>query len=424
MQTIRGKELFRDVKDGGSVLPTGDSLKQQSQVEISKSSQEPALMSPPPVPGPRVRPVSFASRKNNRLSISFPVQASEIAASASQTPITSSPSTRASSPKLDISSNISFEDAGGFMVALAAQERRVLELKEELSRAELELRKLKHQWAIHEKNKKRAEINHIQRLEPLQSTSASSPIYNNDEESTIKRSLELDRRKALLAGVNRDSRRKVITGGHTRTLSLLSPDRSTYGQYPNILSSTETTSESQTGETSIPRSLTMPDTSQGLTKINSTRARHSYQGVAANSAKQIAEGVKAGLWTFLEDLRQATVGEEALQESASAFDASRIPRGISKRTSKGSLKGGEPVRSPREKSTSSARTTILKSESERAIPAPSSASASQAKVPETPSSVDDDWLNWDSPSSKSASPRWSNSTSLSSDDASQSDKLG
>jgi hypothetical protein len=53
----------------------------------------------------------------------------------------------------------------------------------------------------------------------------------------------------------------------------------------------------------------MPDTSQGITKINTNRARH-YQGRVTHNAKLTAEDVKAGLWTFLEDLRQATVGEE------------------------------------------------------------------------------------------------------------------
>ena len=42
-----------------------------------------------------------------------------------------------------------------FLTAIAAQERRVLELKEDLVRAEADLRKLKVQWAQHEAQKKR-----------------------------------------------------------------------------------------------------------------------------------------------------------------------------------------------------------------------------------------------------------------------------
>jgi septal ring factor EnvC (AmiA/AmiB activator) len=59
-------------------------------------------------------------------------------------------------------------DSNGFLVALAGQERRVLELKEELQKAEDELKRLKKQWAHHEAHKKKAEIRHVEQLQPLQ----------------------------------------------------------------------------------------------------------------------------------------------------------------------------------------------------------------------------------------------------------------
>ena len=56
-------------------------------------------------------------------------------------------------------------DSNTFLTALASQERRVLELKEELQKAETDLEKLKRQWTTHEAAKKR---NELRQIEPLQ----------------------------------------------------------------------------------------------------------------------------------------------------------------------------------------------------------------------------------------------------------------
>lgn len=62
-----------------------------------------------------------------------------------------------------------FHDSNTFLTALASQERRVLELKEELHKAETELEKLKRQWTTHEAARKR---NELRQLEPLQYVSS------------------------------------------------------------------------------------------------------------------------------------------------------------------------------------------------------------------------------------------------------------
>lgn len=403
--------------------------------EATSAPGEESSMLPPPVPEPRSRPLSLASKKNNRLSISFPVQPSETIPPGRQTP------TQNSAFPSPITANQSTlpspQDSAGFMVALAGQERKVFELREELNRAEAELKKLKTQWAIHEADKKRAEIRLVRRLEPMQLEETiqgqATPLGDED---IARRSAELDRRKAILAAnVTKVSRRKIITGGHTRALSLLSPDRSPNGQYPSFetVERTRDNIEVGPGLPGIPRKMTMPDTSQGLSRVTSDRARHSYQGSTTIGVKQIAEDLKAGLWTFMEDLRQATVGEEALERSPIGGESSRFADGAA--ASNGGLKKAShgPIT---KKSTSRDRGTASTSKAVPVSKAKNTVIQTQPQTqpvhPSTPppnktismstSTVDDDWSNWDSPSSKEASPRWSNSTMPSSDDASEAGK--
>lgn len=403
--------------------------------EARSSAQEMSLMSPPPIPEPRrARPLSLVS-KSNRLSISFPVQPSGTMSPGRQTPTGRHTPTQSltipSSATANQTSVPSPQDSAGFMVALAAQERKVFELREELNRAEAELKNLKSHWAIHEANKKRADIKQVQRLESMQFADANQwNVTGLGDEDVARRSAELDRRKAILAaGITKDSRRKIITGGHTRALSLLSPDRSPHG--PSFDSIGERQRDSLDSIRGIPRKMTMPDTRQGLTRISSDRARHSYQGGATVGVKQIAEDLKAGLWTFMEDLRQATVGEEAMQRPSIGVDANRATDGLGNITSNGSARNVEQSRnrSPMtRKSTSKDRGTgqttetilIANRPAPQTKPALPSTPPSKNTITVPTTTVDDDWSNWDSPSSsKGASPRWSNSTTLSSDDASE-----
>ena len=258
-------------------------------------NREHFAMHPPP---PRstikhTRALSYAPRRPNRLSISFPVAPSNSNSDTTRpTPTSSIASSFPASPA-DSTPALSPNDASGFLVALAGQERRILELKEELQKAESDLAKLKLQWASHERLKKRAEIRHVEKLQPLPTVVTDERQSSEELGGSTRQSVELDRRKALLSNIAKEPRRKVITGGHTRTLSLLSPDRSNF-THPYV-----PRRESESKE--IPRSATMPYTNQGMTKISTSRARHSYQGGVTHNAKQIAEDVKAGLWTFLEE---------------------------------------------------------------------------------------------------------------------------
>jgi hypothetical protein len=397
-------------------------------------------MFPPPKPSRgHTRPLSFAARSGNRLSLSFPIQlpGRERGGSTGQTPTSSTSTTSQQFPSAEAATIPSPKDSAGFMEALAAQERRVLELKEELNRAEGDLKKLKRQWALHEGSKKRAEIKHTEQLRPIQIAPTGINLGSSETEEAvaIRRSTEMDRRKALLATVAKDSRRKIITGGHTRTLSLLSPDRSSYDGYASPASALNSDTESLYSNPAMPRSTTMPDTSQNITRVNSDRIRHSYHDSATNGVKQIAEDLKAGLWTFMEDLRQATVGEEAIKDPAAQSSSDSMSgKSLSHKRSKGSLVGGElesnrsHLRSKSASSRSRSRDNSTRAKNQD-IGNTSKLKAAKSKT-QTPQSAklavatsgpaeldDDDWANWDSPISKSASPRWSNSTTLSQDTA-------
>lgn len=384
-------------------------------------------------PRPNVRPdraLSYTSRRPNRLSLTFPVASSNAPESARATPTSSNTPSFPGTPA-DPSVILSPNDPNGFLVALASQERRVFELKEELDKAETELKQLKKQWALHEATKKRAEIRHNEKLQPVHTERGS---VDETLPTSPKQSIDMDRRKAFLANLphlpkdQKNPRRKIIRGGHTRALSLLSPERLTHNPALNETNGT-------TSNEGVSRSTTMPDTSIEISKVNTNRVtRHSYQGGlgVTHGVKQITEDVKAGLWTFLEDLRQATVGDEAVNGTSnkrSSLDVTQ--RSLHKRISKGSLRGRRG-KSPRP-DLSSQRTwdsltgdnpalldlggALWQDPIQDILAAPIKPTNVQKKRTRpisfpTPTIDDEDWSNWDSPTPKSPM-RWSGSSTLS-----------
>ena len=390
-------------------------------------------MDPPPRPAAvkHSRTLSYTPRRPNRLSLSFPVAPSTTGSESARPTPTSSNAPSLPATPADTVPTPPPNDPNSFLVALAGQERRVLELKEELQKAEADLKALKKQWAFHEAHKKRAEIRHSEPLQPLHTVVTEGDSSN--EEGATRQSVEMDRRKALLSTIHKESRRKVLTGGHTRTLSLLSPDRSNYAQpfpFPPVQ---ESGSESDASN-NIPRSTTMPDTSQGITKVSSNRARHSYQGGLTDNVKHVTEGMKAGLWTFLEDLRQATVGDEAVNGTTNRASLDAANKGLNRKRSKSSLLSSERGKrgtSPRPADASprtwdsltgsnpalldAAGTMWEEMDQSRAgskslTPLKQKPAAKKLSTAPLVDDLDDDWSNWDSPTPKS--PRWSGSTEL------------
>ena len=275
-----------------------------------------------------------SAARSNRFSTSFPVQPS-----GSMSPARSSHSPVREAPAVvpESLAALTGPTDTNFLTAIAAQERRVLELKEELSRAEADLDKLKRQWTQHEAQKKRDDARSVTKLQPLQTSLSQAEGEEDSDGSNAWMQREMERRKALLSG-NKSSSRTVFSGSrHTRTLSLLSPaargpqPRSSV-EWPSgrplrkeslseaARQSQESTHQLQEPEPAQPkpkpisRAATTPDLTIDGAKTVDPLSDLVEAGV--DTGKKVATGLRDGLWTFWEDLRQAAVGDDVIHETS------------------------------------------------------------------------------------------------------------
>lgn len=338
-----------------------------------------------------------AARHAKRLTLNFPINippnAFESGAStpASMTPITR-PSALQSPAALPLDPPLQFtddqDDGSGLLTAIASQERRVLELREELSRAETQLDSLKKQWAVSEKTKKRTEINQrAEPLIPLRSPDRPGPAVDENtrhyRDSSVgssespssaahhpRFSRELERRQSMRAAAAKGTTvstngRRVFQGSHTRALSLLSPA-------PGTSTFKQEVEESVARVGRPPRSATLPsverspmavanleETDDQLAQWRKTMPPPSREALV-RTGKQMASDLREGLWTFLEDIRQATVGEEgisATESRAMAPPRARDSSSTSRSRDRLSVQGSKASRSPSSSSSSGAKTS-------------------------------------------------------------------
>ena len=347
-----------------------------------------------------------------------------------------------------------------FLTALAAQERKVLELREELQKAEGELEGLKKQWAMHESQKKRESLVRVEQMRPVSMAGRSSEEANrvaSPEKASVSESMgpprssvDVERRKAMHAVArSAPAPRKVFSGSkHTRTLSLLSPGNTVYNpSFSQPSEHSRPVRKDSRGAPAFKRTETLPEVSPvGKDVVDSPVIPASHAATARNSngrasmsttqprevilktGKQMASDFREGLWTFIEDLRQATVGDESVNGTENR--TSSIPPGIRKQSSKSSLKGMRKLTpSPRPSSQlvergRSANKVGEAPEEEVLIDVDGTVwtpreivntkKTDQARVEQSPVEAnsgqnDDGWDAWDSPQSKS-SPRWSGSS--------------
>lgn len=382
-----------------------------------------AFDSPPSSFGARsTRSLSTTSRNSNRLSLTLPIALPSNTPSR-PTPISTTAPSFPPTPR-DTPTVRSPTDANDFIHAIAAQERRVLEIREELKNAEAELARLKKQWGAFDSVRKRSAMVNGEPLRP------SLPLQNSPHVEDVegkRRSIELDRRRTMLMSqqLNKEctpnsGRRRVIRGGHTRALSLLSPtkpepdfsilDDPLEGQIPSM-------------KDSEPHFMNLgrhPLTAQQISKRASWTPRSSTSSPSNNGVKQMAEDFKAGLWTFVEDLRQVAVGDEPINGGGS------LHRRVSGR--QGDDKDMETIRA----SVTSSRPNLVGAFNNEHTPTPSSRFSDPLKESDTANmgrpkrtnskrtkhfswtplttDLDDmDWSNWDS-SPSVPSPRWSGTT--------------
>jgi hypothetical protein len=267
--------------------------------------------------------VSSPSRvlPNKRFSLNFPIQPPSGR-------LTRPPSWHASpilSPEI-----LASPTEGNFLTVLAAQERRVLELKEDLRRAEEELIRLKQHWSAHEMYKKRQQSRRVVPLQPLRTNFSLIDADDGEfDEANQLLQRETDRRKSLLSG-QRVSRGKVFSGSrHTRTLSLLSPERGTRPDDFYTDSPRKQFSQALPPRTPLERSTTAPG-GRAVPPFTPMTRDDIFAVVPKDAllrtGKQMVGDFREGLKTFFEDIRQATVGEEATGPShATSAPASAAP---------------------------------------------------------------------------------------------------
>lgn len=330
------------------------------------------------------------------------------------------------------------EDSGAFLTALAGQERRVLELKEELERAETDLEHLKRQWALHEKSKKKNEIRHIEQLRPISKSVSGTSSFNPNSLSGIAKQHE---RQKPPSTCTKQSQRKVFSGSrHTRTLSLLSPKLSSCHQtIPSPASVLPTGPRNTVNHTS--RSEISIGKSSNVTTWPISISTAAYNPVTSppkdailESGKQLAGDYREGLWTFFEDLRQATVGDEAISNSVSRNSPSGRVSYAAKKYDSGHEGGSIDLASAFEGTKNgdgnmtldnrklkshtfgpSEKRNSLRMEysAEQSTFSSTKASSASQENPNPNESDDDGWDNWDSPKSKDSLPRLSTSTNMS-----------
>lgn len=358
------------------------------------------------------------------------------------------------------------------ITAIAAQERRVLELREELKYTEEDLAELKRQFAVHEREKDHADLRKADRMRLVSSrprTAAAAGDWQSAAapwNETSLQNLRLDKRKALLfeqqSGSQRgtapstptQSRRRVFNGGHARTLSLLSPSKSLSDGFAihedQAVDADQRTVKSPhlptDLDTSIPQNLGRyaPVATNQLSK-RASWAPQSVHQVAGAGFKQVAGDLTATVWTFFEDLRQATVGEELGGTSGTmrVIDSNSRPADDIQDTIRAPATGrpnlpntfmtdspGTLTPPPQSLSTAVKLSDKVTDSISKTVKPGSSSSSSSSKLKSskygrkeangkdakhfswTPLTVDayddNDWSSWDSPTVNS--PRWSGST--------------
>lgn len=313
-------------------------------------------------------------------------------------------------------------DSNSFLIAIAGQERYVFELKEELNKAEKELKRLKKQLASHETNKKESQLKNMEPLQPVQSLDFDDGAIMKSLDM-IGQGLEAKQREVARQSLSAPKTlRRKFSGTHTRNLSLL-PDQYNF----NKLSSNGPLPDKIIDQSNRSKALSSSSDSQTSIRESSqdTKILFSPKNMA-NGAKQLVElaedvkeGFKSSMWTFFEDLRQATVGDEGINGTCTSkslandnrnsritclFDdenkkRNTLPKFTPSRTWETLVGCPSPAQACLEtKSPSEIKYSLTK----KCPISPKSFSISNNDE------LEDSWLDWDSPVSKSV--RWSDST--------------
>ncbi|PHH61890.1 hypothetical protein CDD81_7754 [Ophiocordyceps australis] len=360
-------------------------------------------------------PTDFTTpRTINRLSLTLPIAPPTSEPSRPPPKSVSASSSSVSQTPNQTSTPASASDVSDFIIAIAAQERRVLELREELGRAESHLASLKKQWTAKEAQIKRHGNHHVQ------VTHNVAPRAVLDASGPCQRNVELDRRKLLLQSQHQTqsqstpstaNRRRVIRGGHTRTLSLLSP------AHPDATFATnECSGMGGLKRRSVEEIVAQPGNSSVKAHQLTPQPRS-----ACNSpgVPQLVEDFKLGFRAFVEDIRLITVGEEPVRGQV-ATGRGTVPQQHMGSSAQRSAARDEPsspwtTRGPQLKKSNaldSVTPTPIGRIANIGVEKPKPTKSKRYSwTPLGLDSLDDsDWCNWETPAPAAKSPRWSGST--------------
>lgn len=204
------------------------------------------------------------------------------------------------------------------------------------------MNRLKREWASHEAHKKRQDARLTQRMQKLPSSakpSAGSPIESCTPTAAATPSElpvsvaaatapDLEKRRAMMSqGTSqRVPQRTVFTGHrHVRALSLLSPERSHLATFADFAQSAPNTAHPDHLEAARPSSAPRDPTNQDLlVDVLRPTTFTPELGLPSDAimrhGRQMASDLRDGLMTFIEDLRQVTVGEEQIRTTHLAAD--------------------------------------------------------------------------------------------------------
>ncbi|KAK9326195.1 hypothetical protein V1517DRAFT_312053 [Lipomyces orientalis] len=334
LRATSGNRVYKlrlvDKVNSGNQIPSSVLTTPSASSIIASSTISTPASETEPTPSQQLR-----ERRRNRsfrLSLSIPT------AVAPSSPITEEPSVAPElfvSPKLPTVSKSNaepaiYEDSTDFLTLLAAKQRRVLELRDELSKAEIDLKQLQQQWSAHEDRTRRS----VQ----LQAVSGHS--------NSARNRISFDSSRVGNSGSKNThpgptSNPSVTTSTDNKRLSGAGIGRLLSPSFP--FPSPPKTAPS--GRPFAPRTSSLNDSSSSSATASMAAAGGAdYPGTndefeydydnnnnvnipiradeVIHMGRRLAEGINNHLWNLFDDIKQAAIGEDLVAGPTAAKRAS------------------------------------------------------------------------------------------------------
>ncbi|KAK9429928.1 hypothetical protein V1505DRAFT_137682 [Lipomyces doorenjongii] len=280
-----------------------------------------------PAPAADAEPTPSQQIRERRRNRSFRLSLSIPTAPAPSSPVAEEPSSVEPdlfvSPKLPTVSKVStepaiYEDSTDFLTLLATKQRRVLELREELSKAEVDLKELQQQWSAHEDRTRRSV--QLQAVTGLPNGARNRLSFDGSRPGNSGRKTM----STMLASnpsitTSTDNRREGGTG-FGRLLSpsfpFPSPPKTAPSGRPfapRTSSLNDTTSTPASVSTATPGAINYPGINEEF-EYDFDNNNNVNIPIRADEVihmgRKLAEGINNHLWNLFDDIKQAAIGED------------------------------------------------------------------------------------------------------------------